>query len=91
MTIAIQKSGDSDIDQTELALVPGRTCGACSLCCKVYSIAELNKPAGQWCPHLARGPGCTIYKSRPQDCRQFFCAWLLDPTYFPHVEGSISG
>ena len=71
-------------------LVPGRNCGTCSLCCKVYSIAELNKPAGQWCPHLARGPGCTIYKSRPQDCRQFFCAWRLDPSLGPEWKPEVS-
>jgi hypothetical protein len=27
-------------------LVPGRECGSCSMCCKVYNIAEINKPAG---------------------------------------------
>jgi hypothetical protein len=60
-------------------LVPGRSCGTCSLCCKVYSIRELNKSAGRWCVHAVRGSGCSIHDNRPQQCRQFFCSWLFDP------------
>jgi hypothetical protein len=59
-------------------LVPGRTCGDCSLCCKLLRIEELNKPAGRWCPHCAPGRGgCGIYDGRPQECRTFNCAWLM--------------
>jgi hypothetical protein len=28
-----------------------RSCGTCSLCCKLYEISELNKPARVWCRH----------------------------------------
>jgi len=64
-------------------LVPGRSCGTCTMCCKVYAIRELNKPAGQWCVHAQRGSGCTIYDKRPDTCRLFHCMWLVDATLGP--------
>ena len=57
-----------------------RTCGSCSLCCKVIGIAALDKPAGQWCPHFAKGVGCSIYGQTPDECRTFFCWWLKTPS-----------
>jgi hypothetical protein len=41
-------------------------------------ISELAKPTGEWCPHWAKGVGCSIYESRPGECRKFVCGWLLD-------------
>jgi hypothetical protein len=64
-------------------LVPGRICGTCSMCCKVYSINELNKPAGRWCIHSLPGRGCADHDNRPSSCRQFFCSWLVDPNLGP--------
>jgi Fe-S-cluster containining protein len=64
-------------------VVPGRHCGSCSLCCKVYPVQELSKPAGAWCIHSVRGSGCANHANRPRACRQFFCAWLLDPNLGP--------
>jgi hypothetical protein len=49
------------------------------MCCKLLGIAEIDKPINAWCPHCARGTGCTIYEQRPQACRAFACGWLLDP------------
>jgi hypothetical protein len=71
-------------------IVPGRSCGRCSLCCKVYSIKELKKPAGRWCAHVARGLGCNIHANRPQECRQFFCSWLFDPNLGPKWKPEVS-
>ena len=34
-----------------------RTCGSCSLCCKVLRVDELHKPMGQWCAHFKAGVG----------------------------------
>ena len=68
---------------TEPVLVPGRSCGTCTMCCKVYMIRELNKPAGQWCIHCVQGSGCGIHASRPRSCREFFCSWLVDPNLGP--------
>jgi len=56
-----------------------RSCGTCSLCCKLLGILELEKPQGQWCPHCKPGKErCTIYETRPDTCRTFNCAWLVN-------------
>jgi hypothetical protein len=60
------------------ALVPGRECGTCTMCCKVYKIEALGKPEGVWCSHCVIGSSCRIYPDRPDDCRQFFCLWRTD-------------
>lgn len=60
------------------ALVPGRACGSCSLCCKVMEVREFAKPKGSWCAHCVPGQGCAIYAARPPVCRGFHCAWLTD-------------
>lgn len=58
---------------------PSRTCGTCTLCCKVLGIQEIDKPAGRWCPHCQPGRGCKIYGQRPDECRTFACLWLTQP------------
>jgi hypothetical protein len=57
---------------------PGRSCGSCTLCCKVFGIGEIAKPIGKWCPHCDIGKACRIYDTRPQECRTFHCFWLAD-------------
>jgi hypothetical protein len=74
----------------EPALVPGRSCGTCNLCCKVYLIRELSKPAGRWCIHCVRGSGCGIHPDRPRSCREFFCSWLVDPNLGPEWKPEVS-
>jgi hypothetical protein len=70
----------SDAEKT-VSLVPGRSCGECSLCCKLLHIQAFNKPAGVWCAHCAPGRGgCMIHATRPTECREFFCAWITTPT-----------
>src|SRR3569833_1733688 len=56
-----------------------RDCGPCTLCCKVMAVDEIEKVAGAWCAHCAKGAGCAIYETRPQSCRAFSCAWLRHP------------
>jgi len=84
--VAHRISGSRD---AALPLVPGRSCGTCSLCCKVYSVQELNKPAGRWCIHSVPGLGCANHADRPPVCSQFFCSWLVDlnlgPEWKPEV------
>ncbi len=63
--------------------VPGRECGSCMLCCKVYAIAPLNKPSGVWCSHAVMGKGCGVYTDRPHVCRSFFCDWMVSPELGP--------
>jgi Fe-S-cluster containining protein len=63
----------------------GRSCGACTLCCKVMAIdePELKKPEGDWCKHCKPGKGCAIYELRPPLCQAFACTWLVDPSLGP--------
>lgn len=61
-----------------------RACGDCTLCCKVMAIEELDKAAGKWCRHCKPGHGCQIYDSRPSECRDFNCLWLIDQRFGPH-------
>lgn len=72
MTVAVQAG-------VELQPVPGRECGSCSLCCKVYNIVEIEKAAGRWCGHCKPGRGCKIHAERPRQCADFECLWRLDP------------
>ncbi|MBR0777954.1 hypothetical protein JQ625_24245 [Bradyrhizobium diazoefficiens] len=55
-----------------------RTCGDCTLCCKVMAIEALAKPANAWCPHCGPGRGCAIYPARPDECKSFACLWLVN-------------
>ncbi|MCP8938734.1 hypothetical protein NK718_09430 [Alsobacter sp. SYSU M60028] len=57
---------------------PGRDCGTCTLCCKVYDVPSLEKPAGVWCGHCQPGRGCGIHATRPQHCRSFHCLWMTE-------------
>lgn len=53
-----------------------RTCGACTACCTVLGVLELEKPPYARCHHLA-ACGCAIYELRPAACRSWSCDWLL--------------
>jgi hypothetical protein len=69
-------------------IVEGRSCGKCSLCCKVMQVKEIAKQPGSWCKDCAPGKGgCKIYQNRPAGCRDFLCGWLLTkelgPAWFP--------
>ena len=57
---------------------PGRDCGTCTLCCKVYDGPAVDSPAGQWCRHCLPGRGCGIHETRPQHCRSFYCMWMTE-------------
>ncbi len=51
-----------------------RPCGECQLCCKLFPVPVLEKPAGAWCRHSCAA-GCAIHASRPEVCRQYDCYW----------------
>lgn len=63
----------------DIALAPARACGSCTMCCKVFKIPELDKPAGRWCVNARAGVGCVVYDERPLSCRVFRCMWLSEP------------
>lgn len=53
-----------------------RKCGECRLCCNVFPLPVIGKPAGHWCPLLGPG-GCTVHDfGQPEVCRRYACYWL---------------
>ena len=76
-------AGGRDRIMTEAAAVfqplPGRTCGACTVCCVNVEIddPELKKPDEVVCPNLLPAGGCGIYAARPRTCATWFCGWRL--------------
>lgn len=55
-----------------------RDCGDCIACCTLMPVPQLKKPGGVACKHLDKereGGGCTVYESRPSNCRQWACIW----------------
>ena len=57
---------------------PGRACGTCTLCCKVYDVPDVQSVSGEWCRHTRAGRGCGIHETRPNHCRAFFCLWMTE-------------
>jgi len=59
-----------------IELVPGRSCGECTLCCTNLAIdtKEYRKVPGVPCAHLC-AQGCGIYDTRYPVCRTYFCGW----------------
>ena len=57
----------------------GRSCGSCTLCCKLVPVSSLNKRAGERCKHQSAASGCKIYARRPLDCAAWSCQWLANP------------
>jgi hypothetical protein len=74
---------DALIARASARVVPGRSCGACTLCCKAVGVAEIAKPGGEWCPHCASDRRCTIYQSRYASCRTFYCEWMMQKALGP--------
>ncbi|MCA0406331.1 MAG: hypothetical protein LCH39_09305 [Proteobacteria bacterium] len=60
---------------------PGKVCGSCTMCCKLFDVDWLDKPkpAGKWCHHCQPGRGCAIWQSLPKGCADYFCVWRIDP------------
>jgi hypothetical protein len=67
-----------------------KSCGDCTLCCKVMAIEQFAKPVSSWCPHCRPGRGCLIYDNRPAECRSFNCLWLVDDQLDQHWKPSKS-
>jgi hypothetical protein len=70
-------ASDALIARSNARVVPGRSCGTCTLCCKAVAVAEIAKPGGVWCQHCVSGKRCTIYHSRYASCRTFYCEWMM--------------
>jgi len=95
--VALSKEDEDDLLVAEAMIeqkkkLIGRECGECSLCCRLFPVPELNKPANIWCEHCQPGKGCTIYDRRPPICRGFACGWLLghmSDKWFPKRAGMV--
>jgi hypothetical protein len=76
----------------KLALVLGRECGDCTVCCTAMAIdkPEIQKEAGVTCRHCT-AKGCAIYDTRPSLCRDYHCGWrqlsVLDESWRPDRSG----
>jgi hypothetical protein len=58
-----------------------RTCGSCTLCCKLVPVEQLGKRAGERCRYQSH-KGCRIYATLgtiSPECRLWSCQWLVDP------------
>jgi len=60
-------------------IIDGRSCGTCTLCCRLPEIDLFDKPADVWCTNCT-GTGCSIYADRPSVCRDFLCLWMTSET-----------
>lgn len=62
-------------------LVPGRSCGDCTLCCRVPPVdtPQFQKQAGVLCSFCEESRGCSIHATRPAVCREWFCGWRRLP------------
>ena len=75
----------------DIDLVPGRSCGDCTVCCTAMAIdkPDIQKEAGVTCRHCKAG--CSIYQTRPALCRDYHCGWrqlpILDDGWRPDRSG----
>jgi hypothetical protein len=60
--------------------VTARSCGECTLCCRLLPVKSIGKLAGHKCKHQRFRTGCAIYNraNMPFDCKIWSCRWLLD-------------
>ena len=59
---------------------PVASCGACSMCCFLMAVPDIDKPACLHCEHELRPHGgCRIYDQpeKPEACSDFKCLWLV--------------
>lgn len=62
------------------------SCGACSACCYLLAVPDIDKPTCLWCQHAERPHGgCKIYDQpeKPQACDDFACLWLVSQNRRP--------
>lgn len=59
------------------AIVAKRPCDGCSACCVTLEVPAAGTKVGEPCQHISPNGGCSIYSTRPKDCREYVCAWKL--------------
>ena len=50
-------------------------CGECTVCCTALGVSEFEKPPRTACIY-EKDKSCSVYKDRPQSCRDYECLWL---------------
>jgi hypothetical protein len=80
----------AQLERIKARVAPGRSCGTCSLCCKVVTVPAVDSAAGTWCRHASPGHGCTIYDKRPFLCRSAYCEWMMNPAMGPEWKPEIA-
>jgi hypothetical protein len=60
--------------------LPGRECGACTVCCTVKPISTggIVKAPGVTCEHCT-AQGCGVYETRYDICIGYLCGWKWAP------------
>ena len=74
------------------AMVPGRECGSCNICCIIPAIdrPDIQKISGATCRNCTAS-GCAIYEARPEVCQSYYCGWhrleMIDAEWRPDLCG----
>jgi len=55
-----------------------KECGECTMCCELLPIPELQKPESILCGFCKINKGCSVYKNRPNSCKEFNCVYIQD-------------
>lgn len=58
-----------------------RQCGDCTACCEGWHTSNINGHdmfPGRPCHYFS--DKCSIYEFRPQNCKDYHCAWVMDDT-----------
>lgn len=55
-------------------------CGECTVCCTLSYVKELDKKPWDTCGHCILKKGCSIYTKRPNECKEFECAYYQGGT-----------
>ena len=64
----------------ELRLMTFNKCEDCNMCCKLPEIPSVKKQSFKWCDSCNIGKSCKIYDDRPKECKEFYCAYILNLT-----------
>ena len=74
------------------AMVPGRECGSCNICCIIPAIdrPDIQQISGATCRNCTAS-GCAIYEARPEVCQSYYCGWrrleMIDAEWRPDLCG----
>ena len=65
-----------------------RTCGGCTLCCRLLPVKGIDKPGGVRCRHQRFRTGCAVYHKPgfPGECALWSCRWLVTDIDVPRPD-----